>query len=140
MELPSAHGHGCEEPDSPVSPMHILGARSCQLVCPAQLLWVLCPASKCQASFSRDSLLACATVSPAFLIPAIGLFSLAVLRLQGTGFIPLHVTSLASSWRGSRLPIFRHPIFGEPGRGLGWQQHGSVLAQSERALGPGWKR
>lgn len=80
MELPSAHGQlpgarfplrfQCTSWEQAPAAFSVLPT----------LLWVLCPACKHQASFSRDSLLACATVSPAFLITAIELFPLAVLR------------------------------------------------------------
>lgn len=80
MELPSAHGQlrGAR------FPLHFQSTSWEQA--PAglsglpTLLWALCPACKHQASFSRDSLLACATVSPAFLFTATELFPLAVLR------------------------------------------------------------
>lgn len=79
------------------------------------LLWVPGPTCKHQASFSGDSLLACHGES---------CFSYHCYREpQPTGFIPLHTTSLASSWRDSRPPISRNPSFWEPSAGLGWQRH-----------------
>lgn len=133
MELPSAQGHGCVQWIPPG--FQCTSCRSYPLICPAH------------AAVGPVSCLVLPAGTPFWHMPqqaqlflSLGYFHCLYWELQSPGLIPLHKTPLASSWRGSRLPVFRQAIFGEPGRGLGWQWHSSRVAQSEPALGAGRER